>query len=80
MVYRDDGLGFVMADLGAIGTRGDVNEDAYDQWPTDRLDPAFTSTFGVRADLAENSFTAQPWNQTGAASGQPVVGASIQIG
>ncbi len=69
-----------MADLGTVGTSDTQELRSNEQYPGARLDPAIDLLVGVQDLLAVAAGIAQPWNQTGAGSGQPVVGASIQIG
>lgn len=72
-----------MADLGAIGVGDPLARNGGLEWPDDRLDPALLGdvpAVGVFSYLAAAGYRAPPWNQTGAGSGQPIVGASIQIG
>lgn len=71
-----------MANLGTIGVHALVAELANTEWDDDRLDPALDGDIpavGIFDYVAAAGYRAGPWNQTGAGSGQPVIGASIQI-
>jgi hypothetical protein len=65
-----------MADKGAVGDSYNP-ASAADDAGADIPDSALTA---IPYNPAVATLRTQPWNQTGAGSGQPVVGASIQIG
>lgn len=69
-----------MADLGTKGTLVLSGELGSPGWPDDRLDPSLSpGEIGLLVLSGELGFRVPPYNTTGAASGQPVIGASIQI-